>query len=150
MAANIGKLLRLDSESVATTPQAALSQRAASLLASDVHLRFGTVDAVFMQALDSELHQLPASRPEDAIKLLRSRSKLSGHTAELAASNPLEQGTSTGEALLLGQYVTPRDWCLAVMDARLALVLDDSSTQPRTIVVVLPVIVSLVALVQVL
>lgn len=89
-------------------------------LEPDSHVRFGTIEGVFMQGLDSEFHRLPSNRHDDAAKLLKSRGKLSAQTIKLGNKSAEEQGTSLGEALLLGQYVTPRDWCLAVKDARLA------------------------------
>ncbi len=89
-------------------------------LEPDSHVRFGTIEGVFMQGLDSEFHKLSSDRHADAATLLKSRGKLSVQAIKLGNKSAQEQGTSLGEALLLGQYVTPRDWCLAVKDARLA------------------------------
>ncbi len=119
-------------------------------LESDAHLRFGTIEAVFMQDLDADLVELPESRQDDAIKLLVSRGKLSTQATKLAEEEALEEDISLGEALLIGQHVSPRDWCSAVKDARLALdlgVLSESNAQPRIALVVLLVVVSLIALV---
>ena len=128
---------------------APLSPQSPREIDPDTHLRFGTIEAVFMQGLDSEFHQLTADRHDDAAKLLRSRGKLSAQAIKLATKNAQEQGTSIGEALLLGQHVKPRDWCLAVKDARLAAnlaVLSGSRSKAPLVLSLLLVAAVLVAL----
>lgn len=89
-------------------------------LESDTHLRFGTIDAVFMTEVDADFHSFPASRHEDAARLLRSEGKLTSAVYKQASQEAKELGQSLGESLLLGQHVSPRDWSYAVKDARMA------------------------------
>ena len=126
-----------------------LRQGVARALTPETHLRFGTVDAVFMLALDSDLHRVSTEYQDGATKLLRSRGKLSAQTIRFARKSGLEQGRSIGETLLLGQFVTAREWCVAVKDARIAAniaALSGSSSKAKTCLTVAVAVVAFVAI----
>ena len=100
-------------------------------LHSDVPLRFGTVDAVFLQDVDSELLDLPGTRHDDAVRLLKARGKLSARALQRAREEAAESSRPWVEALLLGQHVGARDWGRAVEDARMAQALRELSGNRR-------------------
>ncbi len=99
---------------------APLTPNAPMELGSDAHVRFGTVEAVFMKSLDTDFHELPASRHENATKLLKARGLVSANVLKQAAKDAAANQQTIGEALLLAQHVSGRDWCRAVRDAHVA------------------------------
>ncbi|MFT7676647.1 MAG: pSer/pThr/pTyr-binding forkhead associated (FHA) protein [Planctomycetota bacterium] len=99
---------------------APLALNAPRELHSDAHIRFGTIEAVFLQSTDSELIAIPAERHALAAKLLGGRGQLPSADLKRAKQEAKEQGLSLGECLLLGKHVGPREWARAVADARVA------------------------------
>lgn len=86
----------------------------------DAHLRFGTIEAVFLQKVDSNFQPVPVERHDNAAKLLVQEGQMSGAVVKAARKRATELGTSLGEILLKEQHVKPRDWTRAVDEARVA------------------------------
>lgn len=101
---------------------APLALNAPRELHPDAHIRFGTIEAVFLQAMDSGLRPIPTGRHAFAAKLLTKSSQLSTGALKQAKKEAAEKGISLGEALLLGRHVVPRDWARSVEDARVAAI----------------------------
>ncbi len=125
-----GNLFMLEDRGSANGTQisgAPLAANAPRELDPDSHIRFGTIEAVFMQSLDSDFHELPKGLHDIAAGLLKTRHKVSAAILKQATKEASERDQTLGEALLLGQHVTARDWCVAVRDARMTAVVDEIS-----------------------
>lgn len=103
-------------------------------LGPDSYMRFGTVDALFLQSMDAGFHAIPPERHQNAAKLLVARGKLTSSVVKQAREDAVTQGVALGEILLLGQHVEPREWARSVKDAAVASTLQHlSSVNPKRI-----------------
>ena len=74
-------------------------------LRCDTHLRFGGVDAVFLQAMDADFIPIPEDRHGNAANLLKARGQLSAAVIRQAEKDAKQQGVSLAEVLLLGRHM---------------------------------------------
>ena len=112
----------------------------------DAHLRFGTIEALFLQAVDSDLRQISPAQHDNAAKLLVRGGHLNAALAKQVGKQAAEAGTSLGEALLLGQHIKPREWSRAVEDARVAATvgqLSGGASQNKVLWVLLAIIIAM-------
>ena len=89
-------------------------------LSPDSYIRFGTVDALFLQSMDAGFHVVSSERHENAARLLTARGQIPSSVVKKAQEDAAEQGVALGEVLLLGQHVEPREWARSVKDAQVA------------------------------
>lgn len=104
---------------------APLSPNTPRELQPDTHLRFGTFEAVFVQDVDADFQELSSARHETAVRLLKSRGLLSSMVIKQATEEANSKQIKIGEALLLGQHISPREWTKAIEEARMASTLQD-------------------------
>lgn len=97
-----------------------LDANASHELSPDSYIRFGTVDALFLQSMDAGFHAVSPERHENAAKLLTARGKIPSSVVKQAQEEAAERGVALGEVLLLGQHVEPREWARSVKDAQVA------------------------------
>jgi|GEM_PF-3478645 pSer/pThr/pTyr-binding forkhead associated (FHA) protein len=89
-------------------------------LSPDSYIRFGTVDALFLQSMDAGFHVVSSERHENAARLLTARGQIPSSVVKKAQEEAAERGVALGEVLLLGQHVEPREWARSVKDAQVA------------------------------
>jgi pSer/pThr/pTyr-binding forkhead associated (FHA) protein len=89
-------------------------------LSPDSYIRFGTVDALFLQSIDAGFHEVSPERHECAARLLIARGQIPSSVVKKAKADAAEQKVALGEVLLLGQHVEPREWARSVKDAQVA------------------------------
>lgn len=124
---NIFLLEDLGSANGTSLDGAPLSANQPRELRPDSHVRLGTIEAVFVQDLDSDLEPLAAARHDNAVRLLKNRGQVSSVALKQAQKEASEKRIGLAEALLLGQHVSPRDWSRAVEEARVASTVQDLS-----------------------
>lgn len=93
-------------------------------LGPDVSIRFGTVAALFLQAMDGGFHRISEERHENAVSLLVARGRLTSSVVKHARLGAKERGVALGEVLLLGQHLEPSEWAQCVKDAHVASTLE--------------------------
>ncbi|HIG85881.1 MAG TPA: FHA domain-containing protein [Planctomycetes bacterium] len=93
-------------------------------LGSDVSIRFGTVDALFLQSMDGAFQRISEERHENAASLLIARGRLTSSVVKQARLGAKERGVALGEVLLLGQHLEAREWAQCVKDAHVASTLE--------------------------
>jgi len=82
------------------------------------YLRFGTIDALFVQTHDRDLVEIPAALDDRVLRLLTSRRKVRAAEAQRARAIAEERGLPLVEVALTEGIAKARDWAEAAAAAR--------------------------------
>ncbi|MBI1380005.1 MAG: FHA domain-containing protein [Planctomycetaceae bacterium] len=82
------------------------------------YLRFGTIDALFVQTHDRDLVEIPAALDDRVLRLLTSRRKVRAAEAQRARDLAAERGLPLVEVALTEGIARARDWAEAAVAVR--------------------------------
>ncbi|MAG57035.1 MAG: hypothetical protein CMJ83_12135, partial [Planctomycetes bacterium] len=86
-------------------------------LASNTHVRFGTVDALWVTDTDATGTPISPQKYEDALEILKGDGAISALVAKTARGDAKEKAIHPGESLLLMGRITVAQWCDAMARA---------------------------------
>jgi pSer/pThr/pTyr-binding forkhead associated (FHA) protein len=123
------RLADLESKNFTFVGKEMLAPGAPRELKPDTHVRFGSVDALFVMDVDYDGAEVDVERHRTALRLLESDRRITKIQRERVTALAAEHRLHLGEALLLEGLATTEQWVDALERARLVEAVADQGSQ---------------------